>query len=381
MSAPHDALFRALLDDPRRAGILIRDYLPADIVSRLADEPPVLLDGSFVDPELNPTQSDRLYGLALRDAGTLLLHALVEHKSSPFPWTPVQVLGYRVDIWRRVGTIGPDGRLRLPPIITLVFYHGRRPWTVPTSIIGCVDADEDLRQLAGDMGYLLCDVGPVPDSELSSDAEVRAGLRALKHVSRPGDPEPLLAAVLAELPEGTVFEEQVIRYMIRAFPAITVELLTRVARRVRPDREGNLISLAAKEWLSQGRTEGIAEGLAKGREEGLLQGVAQGMARGKADAILFYLESQFGTVPPDLQARVRRTAPEAMDALFRKALAVTSLDGLFGDGKPRRVYRGTLMRRSGLRPLADRPATPQGEEQSAGHQAPEGGADPEEADA
>ncbi|UEM21517.1 Rpn family recombination-promoting nuclease/putative transposase [Skermanella mucosa] len=377
MSAPHDALFHALIDDPRRADILIRDYLPADIVSRLADEPPILLDGSFVDPELNPTRSDRLFGLSLRDAGTLLLHALVEHKSSPFPWTPVQVQGYRVEIWRRLGTIGPDGKLRLPPIITIVFYHGRRPWTVPTSISGCVDADEDLRRLAGEASYLLCDLGPVPDAELSSDGEVRAGLRTLKHASRSGDPEALPAAVLADLRDGTFFEEQVIRYIIRAFPSVTVDLLTRVARRVRPDREGNLISLAAKEWLSQGRTEGLAEGLAKGREEGLLQGVA----KGKADAILFYLESQFGTIPPDLEARVRRTAPEAMDALFRKAMGAASLDDVFSAGKRRRAYRGNVMRRSGIRPLPRGAFPAQREEQSAGDQAPEGGADPEEADA
>ena len=45
LNQPHDLLFRALCDDPRRAGVLIRDYLPEWIASRLSDEPPVLLDG------------------------------------------------------------------------------------------------------------------------------------------------------------------------------------------------------------------------------------------------------------------------------------------------------------------------------------------------
>ncbi|WP_158043510.1 hypothetical protein [Skermanella pratensis] len=138
-----------------------------------------------------------------------------------------------------------------------------------------------------------------------------------------------------------------------------------------------MISLAAKEWLSQGRTEGLAEGLAKGREEGLLQGVA----KGKADAILFYLQSQFGTIPPDLEARVRRTAPEAMDALFRKAMGAASLDDVISTGKRHRAYRGRMMRRSGIRPLPRGPFPTQREQQAAGDQSPEGGADPEEADA
>ncbi len=56
--------------------------------------------------------------------------------------------------------------------------------------------------------------------------------------------------------------------MIRLFPAITIELLTKVARRVKPHREGELISLAAKEWLRQGEEAGFA----KGEELGIARG-------------------------------------------------------------------------------------------------------------
>lgn len=58
---PHDALFRALVDDIGRAGTLIREYLPPQIAARLAEGPPRLLDGSFVDEELRSSQSDRLF--------------------------------------------------------------------------------------------------------------------------------------------------------------------------------------------------------------------------------------------------------------------------------------------------------------------------------
>lgn len=322
MSAVHDSLFRALIDDPVRAGVLIRDFLPPDIVARLADESPTLLDGTFVDPELNPSQSDRLFSVALRAGGFALLYILIEHKSFPDPFTPIQVLRYRAEIWRRFAEAAGRGKLRLPPIIPMVFYHGRGPWNVPTSITSCLDADEDLKQMPADMGYILCDLGPIPDAELSSDDEVRAGLLALKHVFRPGDPEALLAEILSALRSGTTFEEQLIRYMILMYPAITADLLSRVARRVNPDREGELVSLAAQEWLRQGEEKGIAIGVEKG------------FAKGKADTILMFLESRFGPVPPEVEDRVRRAEPEEMDRLFRRAMTASSLDELSA-GKPR----------------------------------------------
>jgi predicted transposase YdaD len=105
MSNSHDSLFRALIDDAGRAGVLIRDYLPMIVASRLADEPPVLLDGTFIDPVLNASQSDRLFSVALRDGGMALLYILFEHKSAPDPFILLQLLGYRKEIWRRyVGT-------------------------------------------------------------------------------------------------------------------------------------------------------------------------------------------------------------------------------------------------------------------------------------
>jgi predicted transposase YdaD len=122
LNQPHDLLFRALCDDPRRAGVLIRDYLPEWIASRLSDEPPVLLDGSFVDPRLSGSQSDRLFSVALRGGGTILIYVLMEHKSTPDPETPLQLQDYRTGIWRRYAN-GSAARLRkLPPIIPLVFY-------------------------------------------------------------------------------------------------------------------------------------------------------------------------------------------------------------------------------------------------------------------
>ncbi|MGF7205747.1 hypothetical protein GGE65_000305 [Skermanella aerolata] len=196
---------------------------------------------------------------------------------------------------------------------------------MPLSITECIDADQELREFMSGMGYVLCDLGHIPDNELASDAEVCAGLLPLKHVYRGTDPEILLQTILPRLTDGTHLEEQVIRYMIRLFPAITSELLTRVARRVKPHREGELISLAAKEWLRQGEEAGFA----RGEELGFLKGEERGVAKAKIDSILVTLETRFGSVPSDMEAQVRRSAPELLDDLFKRALTVASLELVF----------------------------------------------------
>ena len=319
MGQQHDLLFRALLDDPVRAGILIRDYLPADIAARLGDEPPVPLDGSFVDRTLTPSWVDRLFSVRLRDGGTLLIYVLLEHKSHADPRTPLQVLGYLVDIWESF--VGDDASRmrRLPPIVPLVFYHGRGPWTVPTSVVDVIGADEGLRDLLRDFRYVVCNIVPIPDDQLSSDPEVRAALLPLKYVYRQPDPEMLLEAVLSGLREGSPLARKVLYYMLEMYPRISVDMMRTVNARVRPDREQDMVSLAAQQWLDEGHAKGVIEGKAEGRAEG------------KLDSIRLALETRFGLVPPEVEARLLQASPDRLDTLLRRSLTAASPDDVFAD--------------------------------------------------
>jgi hypothetical protein len=122
--------------------------------------------------------------------------------------------------------------------------------------------------------------------------------------------------------------------MIRLFPAITIELLTKVARRVKPHREGELISLAAKEWLRQGEEAGFAKGEELGFLKGEELGVSKGIAKAKVETILITLQTRFGSVPGEMEAQVRRSSPELLDNLFKRALTAASLELVFtGDSR------------------------------------------------
>mgnify|MGYP000639128713 CR=1 FL=1 len=173
---PHDKLFRALLDDPERARSLLRDHLPAAVVGHLADALPEPVEGTFVDQALRGTQSDRLFRVPLKAGGSAYIYTLLEHKSAPDPRTPVQLLGYMARIWERHLTETDGTPARLPAIIPVVIYHGRAPWSVPTSVMDWLDAPAPVLEQVRDFRYVLRDLGPMDDEALAGDRAVRAGL-------------------------------------------------------------------------------------------------------------------------------------------------------------------------------------------------------------
>jgi predicted transposase YdaD len=54
------------------------------------------------------------------------VYLLFEHKSYFDKMTPVQMLGYIVDIWKLYNKQNKNEKL--PPIIPILIYHGNRKW-------------------------------------------------------------------------------------------------------------------------------------------------------------------------------------------------------------------------------------------------------------
>jgi len=76
-----------------------------------------------------------------------------------------------------------------------------------------------------------------------------------------------------------------------------------------------MVSLAAQEWLRQGRAEGWVDGKAEGMFE----------------SILIALETRFGAIPEDIEAQVRGAPLDQLDNMLRRALTAPSLQALFAD--------------------------------------------------
>ncbi len=375
----HDALFRALLENPGQATTLLRDYLPKAFAARMVDKPAKLVDGTYVDKDSRMTQSDRLFEVKLSGGSPALIYALLEHKSTPDPGTPLQLLGYMVRIWTRYAGHKPARLRKLPVILPMVFYHGRAPWTVPQVFGEMVQSDKDSAPFVPSFHYVLHDLA---DEALSGDAPVRSILTALRYVQRNNEvSHAILTTILRGLPDGSDLEQVAFRYIVERYTVLPDDV--RVALDdAKQDGGKALMDTVAEAWKKQAEAEGEAKGLAAGealgREKGLAEGLLEGEARGKAlldtvaeawkkqaeakglaagealgrekglttgetlgrekgllegetRSLLRLLVKRFGTLPKPVLAQIAAGSTEELDRWFDTAITAPGLEAVFGE--------------------------------------------------
>lgn len=129
--SPEAVLIHALLADPKRAKGLIFTQLPHEVLDLLCDEEPTLLPGSYVDEELQESQTDALFQVNLKAGGIAFIFLVFEHRDRPDPYTPLHLLKCQVRIWENYAQGDPDKLKNLPPVIPLMVYNGEEPWDLP----------------------------------------------------------------------------------------------------------------------------------------------------------------------------------------------------------------------------------------------------------
>jgi predicted transposase/invertase (TIGR01784 family) len=305
----HDRFFRALLGIPAAAKALFRERLPRELVEELTDAPPEPVETTFVDSRLKRSSADGLYRLRLRSRSPLYVYSLVEHKSAPEPRLALQMLGYMVHAWQNEERQQGEGK-KLPAIIPLVVYHGEKPWTVPASFRALVDLERSLWPKPLDFEMVVVDIGSMEDERLSREPALRAGLLGLKYATRGDRQSGQLRSVLEALKRVPSLVEPGLAYIMGTYSRVDRALLLGEVRKVMPEHEPELISIAAREWKDEGREEG--------REEG------------RRDFLLRVLELRFGNLPQKVRERVAAGSAPEVEIWFERAVRAESLDAVFG---------------------------------------------------
>ena len=303
---PHDKLFKGLLDQPGAAGALLRERLPPEIVGLLTEEPPELVDGEFIDEALRGSQSDRLFRVRLKDGGDVLLYVLIDHKSAPDPGVLLQLLGYLLRIWQRYAGGKAEALRSLPPILPMVVYHGAGAWTVSLSLRDTIRAPEAIKRHQPDLRYVLVDLGPIPNEHLSASAPLRAGLLALKYSHQEGDVEAVLVQAFTDARDLPSLFKMLVVYATTVYATVNSDLLRRAISKVKPEWEDEMLSIAAKEWIAEGRAEG------------------------KAEVLLRLLRRRFQSLPSEVEDRVRTADSDHLDEWTDRFLDARTLSDVFG---------------------------------------------------
>ena len=314
----HDAFFKRTLSDPERAGLFLREHLPADVAELLGPEAPVPVPGSFVDEALRDHHSDLIFRVRLKGERDAFAYILMEHKSSPDPGTRLQLLRYIVRLlsdWYAQN----KQRLPLPLVLPLVTHHGPKGWTY-----SCEFADlfggtvpEQLRRYLLSFRHALVDLGQTDDDALSTQAPLRTYLKAAKYILRSNLPE-CLGIILADARQ--VEEEHlkvVLTYLDKGPNKLDIEALREAVLRLVPDKEERIMG-----WFSQGfYDQGLAEGEAKGK--------ARGEAAGEAKILSRLLEKRFGPLPPALLERIFAADIQSIEAWSERLFDAHDLQSVF----------------------------------------------------
>lgn len=256
ISSPHDAFFKKTFSQPEVIHNFLVEYLPPEVAAALNLDGLELQKDSFVDSQLQEHFSDLLYKcpLAGEETAEVFVYLLLEHKSSSEKLTPLQLLGYMVQIWQ---SATPKGKGELPPIVPMVIYHGRSRWQVAEDFVGLFNGPESLRQYWPAFRYQLYDLGRYSREELRGMAWNRIIYLILKHVRDPDFPEkfPGILQLFHELSNAETAVEYlraVLLYVLAA-SEVTQEDVKVALDTVLSDEGDKIMPTLAEQWIEEGQ--------------------------------------------------------------------------------------------------------------------------------
>jgi hypothetical protein len=117
---------RAIMADRTIAIEYFRNYLPPFVTGQLDFSTLTQLPDVYVSAELQKTMSDIVYSCQRKDGkGQINVSLLIEHKSYPDKFSPVQIGGY---IFSRLQKQIAAGEKQLSMIVPILLYHGNGKW-------------------------------------------------------------------------------------------------------------------------------------------------------------------------------------------------------------------------------------------------------------
>ncbi len=324
VSSPHDALFKAIFEQPDRAAGELQAVLPTALAAQLDWSSLALQPGSFVDPDLVGRHTDLLFQVGVVGGGSVQLFFLFEHQSTVDPLMAFRVGRYMVRIWERWLDTNKGARV-LPAIIPIVLFHGPGGWSAPTELSELIDLGPTLAAAAAPLlprlRFLLDDLSASSDTELRAramEASAKLVLLSLKHArDRPDELEErvaewidLVGDVLAA-PHGLQALATVMRYILEVGgPTVLEHLRERFVPVLGPRAEEAMIT-AAQVLREEGRQEGRQEG--------------------QRDLLTRLLIVRFGGVPAWATAKVQAADAGSLGRWAERVVLAAQIEDVFAE--------------------------------------------------
>ena len=281
-----DAAYKRFFSRPGMVQDLLRGFAARDWSGTLDFDSLTPLPASYVSRDLRQRHGDLVWRIRFGGERWLYLVLLLEFQSGVDRAMAVRMLTYSGLLYQKL--VG-EGVLRergvLPPVLPVVIYNGRAPWTAPTDLSALIaSGGPALARYQPSQQYFLLDEGRVDGGSLPAGNLVSA-LIALE-TNRDRSRLPELLDTLIGLLRAQNDEE-----LTDAFTAWVAQVL--LPRPLRGTSSAPLPSLEevrtmlaetmqewTEQWVEQGLERGIEQGLERGIEQGRAQGIEQGRAQG-----------------------------------------------------------------------------------------------------
>ncbi len=293
-----------------------------------------LVEGTLIPPDLRKLESDLIVELTyLSEEGIpVTVYIMQENQSTPDSEMVFRLHCYMVEFWRRISAqnikegLKPDPH---PVVIPIVFYVGRRNWTMPT-LAETMNVPDELKRFVPSF-----DVISIKLSELSEEMLSSHALGAALKITREADASTEEFAQVVEsalssfraLPEQErqPYEEPVVLYVINVVQQKrgieeADRLYNIMERALQPVRAGQIqeMAMTTAELYTQ-------RGIEKGLDEGIKKGIDEGSQKGKISQTKHIL-LQLGSKKYGIPSEQVRLQIEAMDDVLKLEELVNKLD-------------------------------------------------------
>ncbi len=191
---PHDKFFKQVLGNGETAGDFLKNYLPQDLLANIDLDSLEIQKDTYIEKELEERFSDILYHVRIKGKEGFI-YFLFEHKSYSYQIIALQLLKYMVSIWDQ--KVKKEQKSTLPPIISLVLYHGKERWQIEHNFSSLIDGIEDLpeyvKRYIPDYEYLFYDFSPYSAEEIRGGVELQIFIGLLNAIFK--EEEEFLATV------------------------------------------------------------------------------------------------------------------------------------------------------------------------------------------
>ena len=274
MSRRHDQSYKLLFSLPLAVEHMIRGFVD----DRLADELDFTRAESLATERTTPglvrSQADMLWKIPFRGSSRNLLLQL-EFQSAPVRYMAVRALHYvalhyqgLVGTRERRAQLAPGGRL--PPVLAITIYNGRRSWTAPDNVFDLIEPVRGwLAERQPRMPHQVLDLRTLArQPPMAGAPNVVAWIAGMERDSSAGNVTRVVREVLAVYggPEHTRLREAFRQWVLGAAGSWGIE--DEVLEQAQSLKEAGMIYAGVEEQKEQALREGVGRGRREGRAEG-----------------------------------------------------------------------------------------------------------------